>query len=176
VEALREQPQQNQIESKYLASGESVQSIAKLEGRRVTVTDRRIIEIVQGRTPEGREYENVRSTLFSSIGSVEINATGRTTKYNTPVLLFGLAIILVGVGAIFFGVNSNDIVAIGGLALIGLGAWLSLNAREELPGGILIHLKHPLVDEYSEDTYQLPHTHIDTAHSVVRQIGVQHSS
>ncbi|MHB9287021.1 hypothetical protein ACKVMT_08275 [Halobacteriales archaeon Cl-PHB] len=164
--------------SAYVLTDETVRDAASNEERSVLVTDRRLIDVTRGVTSAGRQFENVRSTLFSDVSSVEVDARGQTSETNLLLVLLGLGGIIGGLLALAVGTQNDGGsggILLFGLLAIGVGIWLLMNATEDSPGGISIQFYYPEDDGFVSEQYVLPQTQVSLARQVVRAVGEPHA-
>ena len=165
---------------KYLTAPEEVNKVLAGDSRLFAVTDRRILDVTQSTSASGASIEEVESTLFSYVTGVDVSIKGPTTNVDLTQRVLGAAIAIVGllVAVASLVADAGDVTAVGvlaGLILIGVGAWIYLNASERVPGGIRIQFSHTGGSRGSGDSYLLPEGHGDTAREVVQQLGSAHA-
>lgn len=162
----------------YISDSEEVKAVSSGVSRTFAVTDRRILDVSEVETSDGRTAENIRSTLFTNVVSVDLSIHGSTTNTDTGKaalgILMGLVGLLIGVAGVANGGSAAAIGILIGLVGIGIGVWLLMNATERISGGIRVELQH--VDEELTDEYLLPEDQDGTARAVLRAVGGPHSS
>jgi len=162
--------------NRYLTGGETVERVSRGSTRTFAVTDRRLLDITQGRTSEGRPAEFVQSTLFSNVARVNISIEDTITEVDVIQRILAAAAAIIGLlllvaGAAIDAGDASGLLVLVGLVLMAIGAWLWITATKESPGGIVIALYHASPREESKVTYTLPEDQTETARAVVRMVG-----
>ena len=129
--------------AKFVPDDEEVTAVSAGKTRTFAVTDRRVLDITEAQTSDGRSIETIASTLFTNVAKVDVSIQGSTTNTDTAKAIAG---VVLGVGGLFVAIGGlagdGQATTIGGLLIgvvaIGLAAWLLMNATERQSGGILI--------------------------------------
>ena len=161
---------------RYVTDSEAIERVSRGPSRTFAVTDRRVLDITQGQTSEGRPAEFVQSTLFDNIARVNLSIEETITEVDVIQRIMGAAAAILGVLLLVGGValdagDASGILVLIGLVLMAVGAWLWITATEESPGGIVIALYHASPREDAKVTYTLPEDQTETARAVVRMVG-----